>query len=137
RGLRPLHQVPDRMRQGLPGRLYRRQPIHAAEIEISRGRLLLTPQSRASEYRPVQPVSDFLANAPAARSSERPNMVNASTGQSEDIRRQFDHVYSHYDVSNDVYTLILAQSMTYSAAYFERDDMTLEEAQLAKLDLSL
>jgi cyclopropane-fatty-acyl-phospholipid synthase len=27
--------------------------------------------------------------------------------------------------------------MTYSCAYFERDDMTLEEAQLAKIDLSL
>ena len=26
---------------------------------------------------------------------------------------------------------------TYSCAYFERDDMTLEEAQIAKLDLAL
>jgi len=64
-------------------------------------------------------------------------MVNASTAHREDIRRQFDNVQSHYDVSNEFFALFLDPSMTYSSAYFERDDMTLEEAQLAKLDLSL
>ncbi|HWF70530.1 MAG TPA: cyclopropane mycolic acid synthase family methyltransferase, partial [Mycobacterium sp.] len=49
----------------------------------------------------------------------------------------FDDVQSHYDLSDDFYGLFLDPSNTYSCAYFERDDMTLEEAQLAKIDLSL
>src|SRR6201984_3863800 len=46
-------------------------------------------------------------------------------------------VQSHYDLSDDFSRLFLDPSQTYSCAYFERDDMTLEEAQLAKIDLSL
>ncbi|WP_433759664.1 cyclopropane mycolic acid synthase family methyltransferase [Nocardia sp. CA-135398] len=49
----------------------------------------------------------------------------------------YRQVQSHYDVSDDFYRLFLDPSMTYSCAYFERDDMTLEQAQLAKIDLSL
>lgn len=49
----------------------------------------------------------------------------------------YENVQAHYDVSDDFYRLFLDESMTYSCAYFERDDMTLEEAQLAKVDLSL
>jgi 2-polyprenyl-3-methyl-5-hydroxy-6-metoxy-1,4-benzoquinol methylase len=47
------------------------------------------------------------------------------------------HVQSHYDRSNDFFGLWLDPTMTYSCAYFERDDMTLEEAQIAKIDLAL
>jgi cyclopropane-fatty-acyl-phospholipid synthase len=49
----------------------------------------------------------------------------------------FDDVQSHYDLSDDFFRLFLDPSQTYSCAYFERDDMTLEEAQIAKIDLSL
>jgi cyclopropane-fatty-acyl-phospholipid synthase len=42
------------------------------------------------------------------------------------------NVYEHYDLSNDFYRLWLDESMTYTGAYFARDDMTLEEAQAAK-----
>jgi cyclopropane fatty-acyl-phospholipid synthase-like methyltransferase len=49
----------------------------------------------------------------------------------------FEDVQSHYDLSDDFYRLFLDPTQTYSCAYFERDDMTLEEAQLAKIDLSL
>ncbi|ULE33939.1 cyclopropane mycolic acid synthase family methyltransferase [Mycobacterium sp. IDR2000157661] len=49
----------------------------------------------------------------------------------------FDDVQSHYDLSDDFYRLFLDPTQTYSCAYFERDDMTLHEAQLAKIDLSL
>src|SRR5436853_5714154 len=49
----------------------------------------------------------------------------------------FDKVQHHYDLSDDFYRLFLDSTQTYSCAYFERDDMTLEEAQLAKIDLSL
>lgn len=46
-------------------------------------------------------------------------------------------VQSHYDRSNEFFKLFLDPSMTYSCAYFERPDMTLEQAQYAKRKLSL
>jgi len=49
----------------------------------------------------------------------------------------FDNVQAHYDLSDDFFRLFLDPTQTYSCAYFERDDMTLEEAQIAKIDLSL
>ncbi|OBJ15972.1 cyclopropane mycolic acid synthase family methyltransferase [Mycobacterium sp. 1245801.1] len=42
-----------------------------------------------------------------------------------------------YDVSNEFFALFLDATMGYTCAYFERDDMTLEEAQIAKFDLAL
>lgn len=41
----------------------------------------------------------------------------------------------HYDVGNDFYKLWLDRRMVYSCAYFEAPDNTLEDAQVAKLDL--
>jgi cyclopropane-fatty-acyl-phospholipid synthase len=49
----------------------------------------------------------------------------------------FGNVQAHYDLSDDFFRLFLDPTQTYSCAYFERDDMTLEEAQFAKIDLSL
>jgi cyclopropane-fatty-acyl-phospholipid synthase len=46
-------------------------------------------------------------------------------------------VQHHYDLSDDFYRLFLDPTQTYSCAYFERDDMTLEQAQIAKIDLAL
>jgi cyclopropane-fatty-acyl-phospholipid synthase len=54
-----------------------------------------------------------------------------------DLTPHFEDVQSHYDLSDDFYRLFLDSTQTYSCAYFECDDMTLEEAQLAKIDLSL
>jgi cyclopropane-fatty-acyl-phospholipid synthase len=54
-----------------------------------------------------------------------------------ELSPRFDDVQSHYDLSDDFYRLFLDPTQTYSCAYFERDDMTLEEAQIAKIDLSL
>jgi cyclopropane-fatty-acyl-phospholipid synthase len=49
----------------------------------------------------------------------------------------FEDVQAHYDLSDEFFRLWLDPTQTYSCAYFERDDMTLEEAQLAKIDLAL
>lgn len=49
----------------------------------------------------------------------------------------YQQVQSHYDVSDDFYALFLDPSMTYSCAYFTDPDMTLEQAQRAKIDLAL
>lgn len=56
---------------------------------------------------------------------------------SDQLTPYFDDVQAHYDLSDDFYRLFLDRTQTYSCAYFEREDMTLEEAQLAKIDLSL
>ena len=50
-------------------------------------------------------------------------------------RSQVRAAREHYDLSNDFYELLLDPSMAYSCAYFAEPRMTLEEAQLAKLDL--
>ncbi|MEB3033989.1 cyclopropane mycolic acid synthase family methyltransferase [[Mycobacterium] nativiensis] len=55
----------------------------------------------------------------------------------ERLTPHFANVQAHYDLSDDFYRLFLDPSQTYSCAYFRRYDMTLEEAQLAKIDLSL
>jgi cyclopropane-fatty-acyl-phospholipid synthase len=49
----------------------------------------------------------------------------------------FGNVQAHYDLSDDFFRLFLDPTQTYSCAYFERDDMTLGEAQIAKIDLAL
>ena len=49
----------------------------------------------------------------------------------------FANVQAHYDLSDDFFRLFLDPTRTYSCAYFEREDMTLEEAQIAKIDLAL
>jgi len=49
----------------------------------------------------------------------------------------YRQIQAHYDLSNDFYRLFLGPTMVYSCAYFERDDMSLDEAQEAKIRLSL
>jgi cyclopropane-fatty-acyl-phospholipid synthase len=54
-----------------------------------------------------------------------------------ELKPDVEHIQSHYDRSNDFFGLWLDPTMTCSCAYFEREDMTLEEAQMAKIDLAL
>jgi cyclopropane-fatty-acyl-phospholipid synthase len=61
----------------------------------------------------------------------------AHGAMAEKLRPHFEDVQAHYDLSDDFFRLFLDPSQTYSCAYFERDDMTLEEAQRAKVDLAL
>lgn len=49
----------------------------------------------------------------------------------------FGDVQAHYDLSDEFFRLFLDRTQTYSCAYFQNDDMTLEQAQIAKIDLSL
>ena len=52
-------------------------------------------------------------------------------------RTSCDNVRAHYDLSDAFFSLFLDPTMTYSCAYFERDDFSLQQAQLAKIDLAL
>jgi len=49
----------------------------------------------------------------------------------------YEHIQAHYDLNDDFFALFLDPSRTYSCAYFSSENMSLEQAQLAKIDLSL
>ena len=51
------------------------------------------------------------------------------------IRRSYDNVSHHYDQEEWLFRCFLDEDMQYSCAYFARPDMSLEEAQQAKLEL--
>lgn len=50
------------------------------------------------------------------------------------IQRSQKNISAHYDLGNDFFKLFLDPSMLYSSAIFERDDMTLEQASIAKME---
>src|SRR3984957_9246799 len=53
------------------------------------------------------------------------------------LRPYYEESQSIYDVSDEFFALFLDPTMAYTCAYFENDDMTLEEASNAKFDLAL
>jgi cyclopropane-fatty-acyl-phospholipid synthase len=55
----------------------------------------------------------------------------------EELTPHFADVQAHYDLSDDFFRLFLDPTQTYSCAYFQGEDATLEQAQIAKIDLSL
>jgi cyclopropane-fatty-acyl-phospholipid synthase len=63
-------------------------------------------------------------------------MTESGSGSTK-MRPAFEDIQAHYDISNDFFGLFQDPTRTYSCAFFEREDMTLEEAQIAKIDLAL
>jgi cyclopropane-fatty-acyl-phospholipid synthase len=57
--------------------------------------------------------------------------------ESADMEPHFEEVQAHYDLSDVFFGTFQDPTRTYSCAYYVRDDMSLEEAQLAKIDLAL
>ncbi|MES2133190.1 MAG: cyclopropane-fatty-acyl-phospholipid synthase family protein [Bacteroidota bacterium] len=53
--------------------------------------------------------------------------ANSITGSRKNIS-------AHYDLNNDFFALFLDPTMTYSSAYYTEENMTLQDAQLAKYD---
>ena len=68
--------------------------------------------------------------------ADKSSVSTVSTGSAR-LRPHFEDIQAHYDLSDDFFALFQDPSRTYSCAYFKRDDMTLEEAQIAKADLNL
>lgn len=54
-----------------------------------------------------------------------------------ELKPYYEDSQAAYDISDEFFGLFLDPTWTYTCAYFERDDMTLEEAQTAKYDLAL
>ena len=91
----------------------------------------------------INPVSGFVSNGFARvtvrslHTTREGPRVQKGTIMTEGLTPRFANVQAHYDLSDDFFRLFLDSTQTYSCAYFERDDMTLEEAQIAKIDLAL
>ena len=49
-------------------------------------------------------------------------------------KKQKEQVASHYDLGNDFYHLWLDETMSYSCGYFQKEDTSLFEAQVGKVD---
>jgi cyclopropane-fatty-acyl-phospholipid synthase len=56
---------------------------------------------------------------------QRPNTVSSAK----------ENVHQHYDLGNEFYRLWLDREMLYTCAYFPTPDYSLEDAQIAKMDL--
>ena len=61
--------------------------------------------------------------------------VARMSGRRHSPARDLAAVRFHYDVGNDFFSLWLDRTLTYSCAYFETPETTLDAAQEAKLDL--
>ncbi len=56
-------------------------------------------------------------------------------GRGTSLSAARDNIHRHYDLGNDFYGLWLDRQMSYTCAYFPSRDTTLEQAQIAKMDL--
>jgi len=50
------------------------------------------------------------------------------------VSQSKENIAEHYDLNNDFFRLFLDPSITYSSAYFYKDGMSLQEAQMAKYE---
>jgi cyclopropane-fatty-acyl-phospholipid synthase len=64
-----------------------------------------------------------------------PFLFLAGTSRANGRRASRKQIAAHYDLGNDMFELMLDPTMSYSCTWFARDDMTLEEAAVAKLEL--
>jgi cyclopropane-fatty-acyl-phospholipid synthase len=55
--------------------------------------------------------------------------------QSNTLRGSRANIHHHYDIGNDFYKLWLDQQLVYTCAYFPTPQATLEQAQVAKMEL--
>jgi cyclopropane-fatty-acyl-phospholipid synthase len=83
---------------------------------------------------PLEPVVEALTANSSLQPSwiQRVRMAFASSNSMRDARHNVHH---HYDLGNPFYQLWLDRELVYTCAYFEEPEMSLEEAQVAKLDL--
>ncbi|MGL6279949.1 MAG: class I SAM-dependent methyltransferase [Gaiella sp.] len=71
---------------------------------------------------------------PFRQALHRLQSLRPDLSQRQTFDRARDNIYAHYDLGNELFALMLDPTMSYSCAYWEREEMTLEEAQIAKLE---
>jgi cyclopropane-fatty-acyl-phospholipid synthase len=83
---------------------------------------------------PFQRVVEALSRASLSRPNWRERLARLMALPTS-LRAARDNVHHHYDLGNAFYQGWLDRDLVYTCAYFEKPDMSLEEAQRAKLDL--
>lgn len=73
-----------------------------------------------------------LSRTPFFQALSRLRFVTRRVAQNNSPMRARRNIKHHYDLDGRIYRLFLDSDMQYSCAYFERPDLTLEEAQWAK-----
>jgi cyclopropane-fatty-acyl-phospholipid synthase len=125
-----------------PGELGLAQAYIAGEIDVEGD---LADGLRRAWHSPGRPRVDWKARLRAARTAmslgvlgpkpPAPSLEVRLDGRLHSKARDRAAISYHYDLSNEFYQLILDPRMAYSCAYFTSPTATLEEAQVAKLDL--
>ncbi len=73
------------------------------------------------------------------RETSRPEPAKTSPdphpSRTRSLRACRENIHRHYDIGNEFYRLWLDRELVYTCAYFPSPDMTLEDAQLAKMEL--
>lgn len=81
---------------------------------------------------------EVLESSFRARNGSTPLAVTlaryASLPRINTLTRSRQNVHHHYDVGNDFYSMWLDEELVYTCAYFENDEATLEQAQIAKME---
>lgn len=93
----------------------------------------------------LQPELDWAAKRDALRTVVRLGAIGLPpkppaeeiklAGRLHSLRRDAKAISHHYDVGNDFYGLVLGRTMTYSCAYWDETAESLDQAQVAKVDL--
>ena len=81
---------------------------------------------------PLEPVVEALTGLSQPRMTWRDRLALTIPNTLSASRR---HAHSHYDLGNDFYQLWLDRDLVYTCAYFASEQMSLDEAQVAKMDL--
>jgi cyclopropane-fatty-acyl-phospholipid synthase len=104
---------------------------HAFAVGAERGLSGVRPSPRA--------MLDAVRTAAGLGALGRPPAPPASqarvSGRLHSLARDRSSISHHYDLSNEFYSLVLEPQMAYSCGYHATPDVSLEEAQRAKLDL--
>ena len=64
-------------------------------------------------------------------------MADKTADTTDEMRPHFEDIQAHYDLSDDFFGLFQDATRKYSCAYFTGPNVTLEEAQIADVDLNL
>ncbi|HET7555796.1 MAG TPA: cyclopropane-fatty-acyl-phospholipid synthase family protein [Gaiellaceae bacterium] len=125
---------------GAPVRLAIHDPAFFTRI-ATRGKLGLGESYTADEWDADDLVALFellLRNADAAAERHarlrRLLELRPRLHRRNGLRRARRNIAYHYDLGNELFALMLDETMTYSCALFERPELTLAEAQRAKIE---
>jgi cyclopropane-fatty-acyl-phospholipid synthase len=83
---------------------------------------------------PLEPVVEALTRLSSPTPSWRTRVATAAAWPNT-LTGARHHVHHHYDLGNDFYAQWLDRELVYTCAYFDDPQMSLDAAQLAKLEL--